>query len=357
MNDLKFDKPFVLENGETLCDLNIHYTTSGELNDAKDNVVWVCHALTANANPMEWWPGLVGQGRLIDPGQYYIVCANILGSCYGTTGPASSKKQSGKDFPLITIRDMVKAHQLLRAHLGIQKIYMAIGGSLGGQQVLEWAVTEPDLFDHLCLLATNALHSPWGIAFNEAQRMALEADPTLWSDQPDAGKNGIETARAIAMLSYRHYKTYKKTQSETSSHKTHDFLASSYQRYQGVKLQKRFHPWAYYSLSRSMDSHHLGRGRGSAEKALQAIKAKTLVIGIVSDILFPIEEQQFLARHIQGARLVIIDSDYGHDGFLIEYNQIATLVRDFLAGKNIDYSTVTLAKAINSKALPGSESF
>jgi len=328
---------FLLENGAELPELEIAYEAYGELNAAKDNVIWVCHALTANADAADWWAGLIGEGKLFDPEKHFIVCSNMLGSCYGSTGPASTNpatgKPYGKDFPLVTIRDMVAAHQLLQQHLGIERIKLAIGGSMGGQQVLEWAITDPDLFEYIVPLATNALHSPWGIAFNEAQRMAIKADPTIHQDTPEAGKSGMEAARAIAMLSYRHYQTYQRTQSEVDDEKIDNFRASSYQRYQGLKLQKRFNVWSYFTLSRSMDSHNVGRGRGGVEAALQRIKAKTFVIGIQSDVLFPITEQERIATHVPNARFEVIPSNYGHDGFLIETEAVTKLLQPVFNGK------------------------
>lgn len=358
--------PFPLEAGAQLPELNIAYSTYGSLNEKQDNVIWICHALTANAEAADWWNGLVGEGKLFDPAKNFIVCANILGSCYGTTGPMSinpvTGKRYGADFPLITIRDMVSAHQLLRAHLGINHIHLAIGGSMGGQQVLEWAYAEPYLFDKLVLLATNARHSPWGIAFNEAQRMAIEADPTIYHEGPEAGKKGLSAARAVAMLSYRHYQTYGATQLEEDEAKLDQFKASSYQQYQGLKLFNRFNVLSYLSLSRSMDSHHLGRGRGSIEEALSQIKTETLVIGIKSDILFPTEEQSFIATHIPRAKFVTIDSLYGHDGFLIENESITSHVQPFL--ENMTFykerkKKFHLLKTANGYplAIPGTESF
>ena len=311
---LHTNAPLVLENGEILDDLSIRYTTYGKLNSTRTNVVWVFHALTANSDPIEWWPGVVGEGEVINSDEHFIVCANMLGSCYGTTGPKNSK------FPLVTIADMVAVHKILRKHLGINKIHLGIGGSMGGQQLLEWAVQEPELFEKIVPLATNALHSPWGIAFNEAQRMALEnIDPS----------KGLETARAIAMLSYRSYDTYGKSQLDVDQRWDH-FSASSYQRYQGEKLRKRFTLESYYTLSKAMDSHHLGRHYGSAEAALKRIKSEALVIGINSDILFPVHEQKFIADHIEKSELKIIDSDYGHDGFLIEAERLTTLLKEFI---------------------------
>ncbi|MCB0592757.1 MAG: homoserine O-acetyltransferase [Phaeodactylibacter sp.] len=334
---LNIKAPFALESGASLAELNIAYTTYGRLSPGQDNVVWVCHALTANSEAEEWWPGLVGKGKLFDPEHYYIVCANILGSCYGSTNPRSTNPATGqpygRDFPLATIRDMVRAHQLLQAHLGVKRIRLAIGGSMGGQQALEWAVMDPGLIENICILASNAQHSPWGIAFNEAQRMAIEADPSLYDDTEEAGRRGLEAARAIAMLSYRNYRTYQLSQMEEEPDKLDDFRASSYQRYQGYKLHQRFDVLSYLALSRAMDSHNLGRGRGGQEKALGQIQANALVIGIQSDVLFPVEEQAFLANHIPRARLELIDSIYGHDGFLIESEAIGRLARPFLEGK------------------------
>lgn len=369
MKYLKIEAPFELENGGTLPELAVAYTAYGQLSPEKDNVVWIAHALTANADAAEWWPGLVGHGRLFDPDKYYIVCANMLGSSYGSTNPRSinpaTSRPYGRDFPLITIRDMVRAHQLLRAHLGIERIRLAIGGSMGGQQVLEWAVMDPALFDNIAVLATNARHSPWGIAFNEAQRMAIEADPTLYTDGPDAGKAGLEAARAVAMLSYRNYRTYQVSQEEDDVSKLAGFKASSYQRYQGVKLQKRFDVLSYLSLSRSMDSHNLGRGRESVGAALGQVRANALVIGIQSDVLFPVEEQALIARFIPRAKLELIDSIYGHDGFLIEDEAISRLIRPFLEGRprlNGKNKFILQERKngfgyLATPALPGSESF
>ncbi len=365
MKELKINAPFPLEGGAVLPELTIAYTTYGQLSESQDNVIWICHALTANADPAEWWPGLVGEGKLFDPAKHFIVCANMIGSCYGSSGPASVDPASGKPyrqhFPQVTIRDMVRGHQLLQAHLGINRIELAIGGSMGGQQVLEWAITDPGLFRHIVILAANARHSPWGIAFNEAQRMAIEADPSLGNDSPEAGLRGLEAARAIAMLSYRNYETYQHAQTEPDDEKLDGYRASSYQRYQGLKLRKRFDVYAYLTLSKAMDSHHVGRGRASLEAALQTIRAKTLVIGIGSDILFPVSEQAEIASLVPNGRLEIIESIYGHDGFLIEDEQITQLVKAFQqgkAGKKKKGSYRLNGKGfIKKAALPGTEGF
>ncbi len=367
--DLTTNRPFILESGPQLPNLRIHYRTFGTLNEAADNVIWICHALTANADPTEWWPGLTGEGKIFDPEHHYIVCANMLGSCYGSTGPCDEDPATGKpyrlNFPLVTIRDMVRAHQLLRSHLGIRRIKLCIGGSMGGQQALEWAIAEPALFDNLCLLATNARHSPWGIAFNEAQRMALLADPSIHTDSPEAGHAGIEAARAIAMLSYRHYYTYKYTQLEPDNEKLDDFRASSYQRYQGLKLRKRFDPFAYITLSKAMDSHNVGRGRPGIEEALQRVEANTLLIGIQSDLLFPVAEQAEMANGIPRSRLEVIESDYGHDGFLVESALIGPLIESFMQDPQFQARSAGYklrngkrpARVMKGLALPGTERF
>lgn len=330
MKTYKYNAAFPLELGETLPDLEIAYHTYGKLNQAKDNVVWVCHALTANSDVFDWWSGLFGENDLFNPQEYFIVCANMLGSCYGSTAPLqTTKSKQYHQFPIVTIRDMVKAHDLLRKHLGIEKIATIVGGSMGGQQALEWNVQQPTLFDNLILLATNAQHSPWGIAFNESQRMAIENDSTWQLSTVSAGLKGMKAARSMALLSYRSYFAYGQTQQEIDNSKTDDFKAASYQRYQGEKLAKRFNAFSYYRLSQAMDSHNLGRNRKSVEAALKQIEAKTLVIGISTDFLFPPIEQRFIAKHIANARFVAIDSFYGHDGFLVETEKLTEVISNF----------------------------
>ncbi len=333
-NYLHIHHPFPLESGQVLPSLTAAYHTFGTLNAERDNVIWICHALTANSDCEDWWPGLVGVGCTIDPERFFIVCVNMLGSSYGSTSPKSHNPETGKpyglDFPLVTTKDNARFFSQVADYLGIRHIRLLMGGSMGGQHCLEWACTEPGRFDLLCVLATNARHSAWGVAFNESQRMALRADSTLGSEAPDAGKAGLEAARAIAMLSYRHYRTYVGTQSEVEEDRYDDFRASSYQRYQGYKLWKRFDPTCYYALSRGMDSHDVGRGRGGVDAALRRITSPTLVISIDTDILFPIEEQGLLSRHIPNSRLEVMHSDYGHDGFLTESVKIGEFLTDFL---------------------------
>jgi homoserine O-acetyltransferase len=326
--------PLELESGELLYNPQIAYHTYGTLNEDRSNVIWVCHALTADSDICGWWPGLFGDNCLFNPQDHFMVCANVPGSHYGSTGPLHINPVTQQPyyhlFPHLTIRDMVKAHQLLATHLGIGNIRLLIGGSLGGQQAVEWAIDEPGRIGQLVLIATNAQHSPWGIAFNESQRLAIKADSTYFSLSPDGGSKGLRAARAMALLSYRSYETYQLTQGEATAEKMGDFRAASYQRHQGDKLVKRFNAYSYVALSQAMDSHNTGRGRGSVTAALSSILAQVLVIGIRNDVLFPVAEQQFLARHIRNAVFHEIDSLYGHDGFLLETERLSKLLTPFL---------------------------
>jgi homoserine O-acetyltransferase len=324
---------FELESGIVLPEVKIVYNTYGKLNADQSNVIWVCHALTANANVKEWWPEMFGSGKVLDPEKYFIVCPNFLGSYYGSTGAASEEvpeQFKGKNFPLVSIKDMVQAHRLVAKALGIHKIQLLIGASLGGQQALQWAVAFPEEIKQLCVLATNAFHSPWGVAFNASQRLAMEADASFLQNLPDGGKSGLKAARSIALLSYRTPEIYNATQAEESAETVENFLAEAYQNYQGNKLVKRFNPYAYYAITKSMDSHHLGRGFNSAEEALKRISARTLCIGLPSDRLFSKEEQLFLAKHIPQAEYIEIDSVYGHDGFLVEGSKINSQILKWL---------------------------
>ena len=332
-----YSDAFSLEAGGTLPGFQLHYTTYGTLSPNRDNVIWVCHALTANAEPQDWWAGLFGSGKLYDPVEYFVVCANTLGSCYGSTGPLSVNPLTDEpffhDFPVLTNRDVVRSFDLLRQHLGITQIHTLIGGSLGGQQALEWTIMQSGLVRHLIQVASNAQHSPWGIAFNESQRLAIQHDATWVQRSPTAGLNGMRTARSIALLSYRHYRTYAATQREPSAEKIDDFRASSYQQYQGEKLARRFNAFSYWTLSKAMDSHHVGRGRGSVEAVLRAIEARCLFVGIDTDTLFPPSEQAFLVQQVPHARGATLVSTYGHDGFLVETEQLTQVIRRFYAEK------------------------
>ena len=337
------ENSFILESGHTLQGIHLSYSCFGEMSPAGDNVVWIFHALTANSNPLEWWPGLVGEGRFFDPAKYFIICVNKPGSPYGSISPLSIDPASGEplyhDFPVFTIRDMIQSYRLLRAHLGIQQIFIGLGGSTGGMQLLEWAIEEPSLFRHIVPMVTNAALSPWALAFNASQRMAIEADPGWLERRPDAGQKGLAAARSIALLSYRHYVGYDITQPRSKTFVPLGpevrFAADNYQRYQGLKLVNRFNVVSYYRLSQSMDSHDVGRDReGGIPAALGRITARTLVIGIASDVLYPIHEQEYLQQQIPGAELLRLNSDFGHDGFLLEYEKIEQALTRFIQNRS-----------------------
>jgi homoserine O-acetyltransferase len=323
---------FILESSSVLPELHLAYSTYGRFDPKANNVIWVCHALTGNSNVLDWWSELFGAGKFYDPEKYFVVCVNVIGSCYGSTGPLEINKNTGKpffaDFPEITIRDVVNSFELLRKYLGINKIHTCIGGSLGGQQSLEWAASNPELIENLVLMATNARTSSWGIALNETQRMAIRTDKTWGQPFAEAGEEGMKVARAIALLSYRSYQTYQETQKDDIDALS-NYKAVSYQVYQGEKFGKRFNAYSYWALTVILDSHNIGRKRGSVEKALASIKAKTLIIGISSDVLFPVIEQEFIAKHISKSHFEVIDSLYGHDGFLIETEKINSIIKKF----------------------------
>jgi homoserine O-acetyltransferase/O-succinyltransferase len=335
MQYFHYNQPFKLENGECLPAITIAYHTYGTLNPAKSNVVWVCHALTANADVADWWKGVVGEKEVINPEGYFIVCANILGSCYGTTGPLSinpsTKHPWYHTFPLITIRDMVNAHILLRQHLGISAIHLLMGGSMGGYQAMEWAVLEKDIIERLFLLATSPTESAWGIAVHATQRLAIEADDTWMEESSQAGQKGLKAARAIGILTYRNYGILVQKQTEQDTSKLDGYKAASYINYQGEKLVKRFNAYSYWLLTKSMDSHHIGRGRGgNVDIVLKQITQKTLIIGITSDILCPLEEQRHIQKQLPNSSLVEIDSAYGHDGFMVEVEKISLHLSNWL---------------------------
>lgn len=326
-------EPFILENGGVLPELTIAYHTFGRLNDDGSNIIWVCHALTANSDVSDWWAGLFGPGKVFDPERYFIVCANIIGSCYGSTCARSINPETGKaygqDFPLVSVRDLASAHDLLRQHLGLEQISLCIGGSCGGHQVLEFAAISPEKIKKIALLVCAARESAWAIAIHESQRMALAADPTLWDDADQAGQAGLRAARAIGLLSYRTIDAYRDTQSD-DDHRVEHFSAASYQQYQGEKLVRRFYAQCYYHLTRTLDTHQIGRGRGDAAQALQQLTMPAYVFSIERDLLIPPWEQRFLAKNLPNAQFSSLDSKYGHDGFLIETDFLNPQLRAFL---------------------------
>jgi homoserine O-acetyltransferase len=321
-----------LESGEVLKEFDLAYTTYGRLNSDKANVVWVIHALTGDANAAEWWNGLIGEDKFFDPARHFIICANLLGSCYGSTNPFSENPETGQpyfyDFPQVTTRDLAASLEKLRVHLGIEHIHTLIGGSLGGQVALEWAVTLGQKLKNAIILASTLKTSPWVIGFNETQRMAIESDCTWGECHELAGAKGLETARAIAMLSYRHPDDLLIKQSDKEE-KLDGFRAASYLRYQGQKLARRFNALSYWTLSKAMDSHDLGRSRGGIEAAVGAIEARILAIGVNSDFLFLPAEAQLISQNAKRGTYKEINSTAGHDAFLIEFEQLAYILKSY----------------------------
>lgn len=329
-----FSGPFRLECGAVLPELEIEYTTYGTLSPEKDNVIWVCHALTADSRVADWWPHTVEEGRFLDPQRWFVICANFIGSPYGTTSPVSTNPATGRrygaEFPMITVRDMVAAHRLLAQRLGIERVELLIGSSIGGFQAMEWAIAAPEFARRVALIATTVRSSAWAIAFNESQRMAIEADHTFHTDSPEAGAAGMAVARSIALLSYRGAEAYNTTQTDPDSERLEGFRATTYQQHQGEKLRRRFDAHCYYRLSQTVDSHNIARGRCSVEEALRAIKSDALVVAITSDILFPPSDHTVMVDNIPSVEYRVIDSPFGHDGFLVEYEQLDSIIKDFM---------------------------
>lgn len=330
---VQLNTDFQLESGESITDPIFAYQTWGVLAEDQSNVVWICHALTGNHSVHQWWEGTVGENLPFDPAEKFIVCVNILGSCYGSTGPLSKSSSDGNEyftnFPMLTIRDLVAGLIKVRLKLNIHKIHALIGASLGGQIALEWAIIEKNRIENLILIACNAKHSAYGIAWNESQRLCIAADPSFYENKPTGGQKGLLAARSVAMLSYRSYQSYQQTQIDNFPNLNTEFKAASYQKYQGEKFIKRFNAYSYWTLSKAMDSHNIARGRSDIQQVLKQLSMPVLVIGIDSDLLFPLEEQLFLAQYIPNSTFCQIQSIYGHDAFLIEYNQLNAIIADF----------------------------
>ena len=331
------DGTFEFEAGGSIEGLKVAYHTSERpwQKDDERKVIWICHALTANSDAEDWWPELVGPGKLFDTEKYFVVCANMLGSPYGSSGPSTIDPKTGRpyflDFPSVTVRDIVRANDLVRKHLGIGKIDFMVGGSIGGFQSLEWAVMEPDVIKTVVGIACSVKCTAWLAAYNESMRMALEADPTFREAKDlKGGEAGLRCARSIALISYRSYAGYNATQWEKDEDCLFAERAGSYQRYQGKKLSDRFDAYSYYYLCASADSNNIGRGRGGVDAALGTIRSESILIGIDSDQLFPVCEQKHIASCIPGAVYHEITSEFGHDGFLLENDQLTAIIEPLL---------------------------
>ncbi|MBU6420793.1 MAG: homoserine O-acetyltransferase [Gammaproteobacteria bacterium] len=323
---------FTLESGEVLPQVTVAYRTWGRLNPAGDNAVLVCHALTGSVDVDQWWAGLFGPGRALDPERDFIVCSNVLGGCYGSTGPRSinpvTHKPYGGQFPAVSVRDMARVQAQLSDALGIAQLQLVIGGSLGGMQALEWAALYPERVNAVVAIGCGVRQSPWAIGWSEAQRQAIFADPN-WrggdyspTTSPTAG---LAAARATAMLSYRHWREFEKRFGRRRRDGT--FEIESWLRHHGDKLVKRFDAASYVTLTRAMDTHDLTRGREN----FSALTMPVLVVGIVSDLLYPLAEQQELAALLPNAELEVLDSPHGHDAFLIETEHLNQLMTEYRA--------------------------
>lgn len=352
---------FALEGGGRLDEITLAYETWGELDATGSNAILVCHALTGDAHAAGpsgpghpsagWWDELIGPGKAIDTDQYYVVCANVLGGCQGTTGPASVNPADGKPygarFPVVSIRDMVRTQALLADHLGIDRWLSVVGGSMGGMQAVEWGVMYPERLASMVLIASTAAASPLQIGWSEVGRLAVVQDPKwnggeYYDAEPGDGPHeGLMLARRIAQIHYRSDQSYADRFGRTTVDKLDTFnmwdrfQIESYLDYHGQKLVRRFDANSYLVLNKAMDLHDVGRGRGGVASALSRVHVPSMVVSIDSDALYTPRQQHelrdLLAAGGSEVTYVGITSDHGHDGFLIEFAQLAPMVADYLA--------------------------
>ena len=332
---------FRLESGALLEQVDVAFQTWGSLNAACDNCIVVCHSLSGDSDVTSWWLPLIGPGKALDTEHFFVVCANLLGSCYGTTGPSSDNPITGRpyqsDFPVPTIRDNVRLQQYLLTRLGVTGIQLVIGGSIGGMVALEFSIMD-ERVKRLAAIATSGRHSAWCIGWTEAQRQAIYSDPN-WSNGYYSTENppnvGLASARMIAMLSYRNQQSFStRFGREMQSESEPSFAVQSYLNYQGEKLARRFDANSYVRLTQTSNSHDVARGRDSYETVLSDVSQPTLFVGVDTDLLFPIAEQEELARLIPNAELQVIRSSHGHDAFLLEGNTLNSMVADWLKRTN-----------------------
>ena len=332
----RFTDSFITESGFELVQPQVAYHSWGKLNRERNNVVVICHALTGSSAADDWFSGFFGPGKTLDPDRDFIICANVLGSCYGSTGPTSTDPRTGKpykaDFPQVSIRDMVRFQQRLFDDLDIRGIRLAIGGSMGGMQVLEMAIMDSRV-ESIIAIGMGKAHSAWAIGTSEAQRRAIYADPN-WNNgfysndkKPEAG---LSAARMMAMISYRTANSFEHRFGRSYQNGTGQFQVQSYLDYQGQKLNDRFDAVTYVRLTEAMDSHDIARGRGSYQQVLGKISIPALIVGIDSDLLYPVQEQKELADLLGNGQLSVLHSDFGHDAFLIEFNSMEEAIRPFL---------------------------
>jgi homoserine O-acetyltransferase len=335
------NKPFVTENGSEIIELQLAYQTWGTLNAERSNVILVCHALTGHANAKEWFSGLFTQQGILTSNEYFVICINVPGSCYGSTGPSSINPKSGSrygnSFPELTIRDFVNAQKLVLDELGITEIPLAIGGSMGGMQVLEFVLMD-DRVKSAAVLAVGARHEAWAIGISEAQRYAIYADPKWRNgnyEENEQPEQGLAAARMMAMVTYRTQKQYNERFGR-SVQEDGRFEVVSYLQYQGEKLAGRFDALSYVRLTQAMDSHDVGRDRGGIENALSKCYKPVLIVGIDSDLLYPTNEQKKLVDQLPNGTYKEIISPYGHDAFLIEFDTLNEILKSFLKAEVIN---------------------
>jgi homoserine O-acetyltransferase/O-succinyltransferase len=340
---------FTLEGGGRLDRVTVAFETWGELNATASNAVLVLHALTGDSHaagpagpghPLPgWWDGLIGPGRALDTGRYFVVCPNVLGGCQGTTGPSSQSPDGelyGSRFPLVTIRDQVAIEVALADRLGVERWAAVIGGSMGGMRVLEWCVDRPDRVARAVVLAVGAAATAEQIALCSLQIRAIRSDPAFLGGDYYNGKvgpsEGLGIARGIGQLTYRTSLEFqarfgRDAEGEEDPLKGGRYAIESYLQHHGEKLVGRFDPNSYVVLSESMNHHDVGRGRGGLSAALQEVRAEVTVAGIDSDRLYPLALQQELVRLLPGGRpLSVVQSTVGHDGFLLEIAQVGKII-------------------------------
>ena len=350
--------PLDMDCGKRLSRVTVAYETYGELNAAADNAILVCHALTGSAHAAGllsddpksagWWDSFIGEGKALDTRKFFVICSNFLGGCYGTTGSVSINPQTGSpygmSFPQMTVRDMVRVQKALIDYLGVKSLCTVIGGSLGGMQALEWGATYPEHVRSIVPIATASQHSPWCIGLNDIARQAIMNDSDWRSgDYYDHGQpgRGLSLARQIAMVTYRSDVSFSErfrreriklngSAAKSRFDPANFFQIESYLRYQGKKLVDRFDANTYLYISRAMDLHDVAYGRGSLEEVLSSVRIPSLCVGIDSDVLYPVHEQKSLASSLPQSIYRQISSPYGHDAFLIEFDQLGKFVTDFL---------------------------
>lgn len=330
-------KPLALEHDGQTLSFELAYRTWGQLNAARDNAILVVHALSGSADLEVWWPDLLGDGKPLNPNTDFVVCINLLGSCYGSSGPIT--RQPGTNqlwqnrFPEISVRDQARAQAALLRSLGIRKLRSVIGPSLGGMVALELALLEPELVGSLILIGTTAQHSAQAIANSSCQRAAIRLDPAFQDGAYDPDRQpraGLALARQMAFVGYRSEREFSERFAREAG-ENERFAIQDYLAHQGRKFIERFDANSYLRLSLCMNSHDLGRGRDGVQGALQNIHQPTAVISLENDQLYSFAEQAQLAEHIPNAVHELIPTRYGHDGFLIETDAMAVILHRFLS--------------------------